>query len=91
MKLTKKMKRSLSMNSKHSETIARYKNDMTVNYTMAAVLITLRDEFGFGEQRLRTFSQRTLSQLECMAYGYVKWNEILDVIAKETRYDWREG
>lgn len=90
MKLTKKLKRSLSKNTKHSETIERYKNDMTVNFTMAAALITLRDEFGFGEQRLRTFSNRLFSQLECMAYGYVKWNEVLDVIAKETKYDWRE-
>ena len=47
-------------------------------------LIVLRDVFGFGEKRLKRFSDEFLKQLKCVENGAVTLEELHEVIKKET-------
>ena len=61
---------------------------MEVNRVMgnllASVLLTLRDEHGFGNQRLAKFMDDTFSQMDAMSKEYVTAREIFKTLEDET-------
>lgn len=60
-----------------------------MNY-LAATLITLRDEFGFGKKRLENFLQRETDQANYMRDSLVTSKEILETLKQETGFDFYE-
>lgn len=60
-----------------------------MNY-LAATLITLRDEFGFGKKRLENFLQRETDQANYMRDSLVTSKEILETLKQETGFDFHE-
>lgn len=85
MKLTKKLRKQHVLRDRKWEKEISAK---TGKITMAAVYKVLRDEFGFGGKRLIRFNDSLLQQLECMADGYVKPDEIIEMVKQETGFDW---
>ena len=47
-------------------------------------LIVLRDDFGFGKQRLERFEDRLMEQYECFDEGYIDLETLKKVIRQET-------
>ncbi|HAS70610.1 MAG TPA: hypothetical protein DGR27_05180 [Eubacterium sp.] len=47
----------------------------------------LRDEFGFGEKRLRAFKKRFSDYSESLAGGYMTWQEIAEQMKNETKIE----
>lgn len=45
---------------------------------------TLRDEFGFGKERLKRFAERFESKCECMMKDYCSWQDQIDCLREET-------
>ena len=67
---------------------------MEVNRVMgnllASVLLTLRDEHGFGNQRLAKFMDDSFSQMDAISNEYVTAQEILETIEDETGLNYYE-
>ena len=47
----------------------------------------LRDEFGFGEKRLKAFKKRFSDYSESLAGGYMTWQEIAEQMKIETKIE----
>ena len=47
-------------------------------------VMTLRDEFGFGYDRINKFIRRFNKKTECLVDGYVYWKDLQQTILKET-------
>ena len=56
--------------------------------TIATVLMmsamVLRDEFGFGRDRMNKFIDRFNKKTSCLVEGYVYWKDMQQTIAEET-------
>ena len=56
--------------------------------TIATVLMmsamVLRDEFGFGRDRMNKFIERFNTKTSCLVEGYVYWKDMQQTIAEET-------
>lgn len=56
--------------------------------TIATVLMmsamVLRDEFGFGTERINRFIDRFNNKTNCLCEGYVYWKDMQDTIKEET-------
>lgn len=66
--------------------IIRFQNEvkLTCSQTFCAMsCITLRDEFGFGEKRIRQFIQRFNLKTECLEEDYATWQDYLDILKDE--------
>ena len=46
--------------------------------------MTLRDEYGFGYDRMNRFIHRFNLKTECLVDGYVNWKELQETIREET-------
>ena len=51
---------------------------------MGLPLIVLRDDFGFGKQRLERFEDRLIQQFRCFDEGYIDLETLKKVIEQET-------
>lgn len=62
--------------------------DYTRSNVMATVLmmavVTLRDEFGFGTERIKRYITRFNNKTSCLREGYVYWKELQETIREET-------
>ena len=47
------------------------------------VMVTLHDEFDFGNQRLQRFFKRFDSKAECLVGDYTNWDEQVQILAEE--------
>lgn len=56
--------------------------------TIATVILmacaTLRDEYGFGFDRMNRFIRRFNTKTECLVDGYVNWKDMQETIRQET-------
>ena len=56
--------------------------------TLATVLMmtcmTLRDEYGFGFDRMNRFIRRFNTKTECLVEDYVNWKDLQQTLLKET-------
>lgn len=46
-------------------------------------MVTLRDEFGFGEKRLLEFMERFQNKAECLGDDFTTWEEQVQILAEE--------
>ena len=58
------------------------KNTLATMILMACM--TLRDEFGFGFDRMNRFIDRFNKKTECLVGKYVSWKDIQETIREET-------
>ena len=57
--------------------------EMTVDTVTVLSVAVLRDEFEFGKKRCQRFIDRMNLKAECLAEGFVKWNEIIEDIDED--------
>ena len=61
------------------------------NHTIDTICLlsaaTLRDEFGFGKERLKRFVERFNEKSDCICEDYVTWNDIIEQMKEETWID----
>lgn len=58
--------------------------DLTIRTMLAMSVATIRDEFKFGRDRLQRFVNRFMEKTECLADGWVSWQDICQNIQEET-------
>ena len=58
------------------------KNTIATMILMACM--TLRDEFGFGFDRMNRFIERFNQKTECLVEKYVSWKDLQETIKEET-------
>ena len=68
---------------KCDEAIERIKMN-TIDTIRILSLAVLRDEFGFGKDRLKRFAERFENKTECLVDEYVNWEDIIENIKEET-------
>jgi hypothetical protein len=56
----------------------------TLVTVMMMTVVTLRDEFGFGAERIHRFIDRFNTKTKCLLADYVNWEELRDQLAEET-------
>ena len=56
----------------------------TLVTVMMMTVVTLRDEFGFGAERIHRFIDRFNNKTKCLLADYVNWEELRDQLAEET-------
>lgn len=59
----------------------------TIETVMLMSLCVLKDEFGFGEKRLNQFLDRYAEKTECMADGYVCWEDLQEEMKEKLGKD----
>ncbi|MDA3732364.1 hypothetical protein PBV87_12785 [Niameybacter massiliensis] len=77
--------------------------NIAIRTIVAASMITLHDEFGFGSQRLQRYQDRMEEHLECINSGVITLQELEETtkrmeekanlnLKEKTEYtEWREG
>lgn len=55
----------------------------SANYYTAAMLITLKDELGFGPKRAQRFAAKVQEQFDCINAGTVSFNDIKQAVLDE--------
>lgn len=58
--------------------------EMTIRTILAMSVATLRDEYGFGKERLQRFINRFMIKTDCMSEGWLTWKDLCDNIEEET-------
>lgn len=61
-----------------------------VNHILLLSLITLRDEFGFGKDRLSRFQQRFNEKADCIAGDWTTWQDQVAILAEEVGIEFEE-
>lgn len=61
-----------------------------VNHVLLLALVTLRDEFSFGEKRLKQFQARFNDKAECVAGDWTTWEEQVKVLTEEVGIEYVE-
>ena len=56
----------------------------TIDTIRILSIAVLRDEFGFGKDRLRRFIDRFEKKTECLCEEYVNWEDLIENIKEET-------
>lgn len=49
--------------------------------------VTLRDEFGFGKERLKRFVERFNEKADCIGSDYVNWTDMIEQMKEECGID----
>jgi hypothetical protein len=74
----------LTLNQVQKSILEKEITEKSVKIVLALSLIVLRDTFGFGKKRLAKFAQEFLVQLKCIESGAVTFEELNEIIYKET-------
>lgn len=59
----------------------------TLETVLLLALVTIQDEFGFGPKRLNQFIDRYAEKTECMAKGYVNWEDLQKEMYEKLKVD----
>lgn len=62
----------------------QYEKQNTIKTMLLMSVMVLRDEFGFGFDRLNRFIERFNTKTACLVDDYVNWKDIQQTIAEET-------
>ena len=58
--------------------------ELTIRTLLAMSVSALRDEFGFGKDRLQRFVNRFMKKTDCLAEGWITWKDLCENIQEET-------
>ena len=62
-------------------------SDTVVETVMLMSVSVLRDEFLFGEKRINRFLDRYAEKTDCMAHGYVNWEDLQEEMKEKLGMD----
>ena len=74
----------LKANTGDLEKFCEEEKSNTIVTVMLMTAITLRDEYGFGKDRLHRFIERFNQKTECLIGHFVNWQEIQETLFEET-------
>lgn len=57
--------------------------ECTLDTVLILALVTLHDEFGFGEKRCQQFMKRFDSKTECLCGDFADWKDMQQILADE--------
>lgn len=63
----------------------------TILYIKILMAVTMHDEFGFGNKRIKQMFKRFDLKAECLADDYTTWDEQVSIIAEECGIDMKFG
>lgn len=86
-KLMKELKGPPSFTEADVTRLANEHASRVIRNYIAATMLVLRDEWGFGKKRLEHFLSRESDQAQLMAEKYVTADEIFNQIKLETKFD----
>lgn len=75
---------NVNMSQKELEQALAPIKDLTIRTLLAMSVATLRDEYGFGKDRLQRFVNRFMEKTDCLMKGWVTWKDICQNIEDET-------
>lgn len=61
-----------------------------VFYIKVLMAVTMHDEFGFGNKRIKQMFKRFDLKAECLADDYTTWDEQVSIIAEECGIDMKQ-
>ena len=61
-----------------------YEKKNTLATVLMMTCVTLRDEYGFGFDRMNRFIKRFNSKTECLVEEYVNWKDLQQTLLEET-------
>lgn len=61
-----------------------------MNHILLLTLVTLRDEFDFGEKCLKQFQSRFNEKAECIAGDWSDWEQQVSILAEEVGIEYVE-
>lgn len=74
----------LEVNQKQlDETVYKIKMN-TIDCVLIMSCMVLRDEFGFGQKRIKQFFDRFNLKTECLCDGNVVWDDFIEALKEET-------
>jgi hypothetical protein len=65
------------------ETVYKIKMN-TIDCVLIMSCMVLRDEFGFGQKRIKRFFDRFNLKTECLCDGNVVWDDFIEALKEET-------
>lgn len=74
----------LACQKKDIRAFEEYEKKNTLATVLMMTCMTLRDEYGFGFDRMNRFIRRFNTKTECLVDGYVNWKELQETIREET-------
>jgi hypothetical protein len=74
----------LACNKNDIRKFEEYEKKNTLATVLMMTCMTLRDEYGFGYDRMNRFIHRFNLKTECLVDGYVNWKELQETIRTET-------
>lgn len=74
----------LALNRPDLERFEEYTKKNTIATVLMMAVMTLRDEFGFGTERINRFIDRFNNKTNCLCEGYVYWKDMQETIKEET-------
>lgn len=96
MKVDKRIKnqfkqQKISITREELEKIKMKSTERAVNIIVAFPMMVLRDEFGFGEKRLRQFHKSFMELNDAYNKGYLDVKDIWQTLEKETGIQFTDG
>lgn len=61
--------------------------EQATNFALAAPMLILRDEFGFGEKRLMKFYEAYVDMYDSIEKGYLDIEDIVDTLREEVNIE----
>jgi hypothetical protein len=74
----------LACNKQDIRKFEEYEKKNTLATVLMMTCMTLRDEYGFGFDRMTRFIKRFNYKTACLVDGYVHWKELQETIKEET-------
>ena len=74
----------LACNKQDIRKFEEYEKKNTLATVLMMTCMTLRDEYGFGFDRMNRFIRRFNTKTECLVDGYVNWKDLQQTIKDET-------
>jgi len=74
----------LAVNKQDIRRFEEYEKRNTMATVLMMACVTLRDEYGFGPDRMKRFVQRFNNKTECLVGNFVSWTDLQQTIEEET-------
>lgn len=87
LKMRGAVKLPLTISRARGEAWLQMANKQTLETVLLLTLVTIQDEFGFGAKRLNHFIDRYAEKTECMAKGYVDWEDLQEEMREKLKVD----
>ena len=90
-----KMRNVIDLPCRVSKTdLSKFSENVKYNivfYIKVLMAVTMHDEFGFGNKRIKQMFKRFDLKAECLADDYTTWDEQVSIIAEECGIDMKLG